>query len=174
MVDEDGVVGAAPLRLRLGRHVHGVARRLHSSEEPRHLGSRAEERGEAAAARAGVLDPGRDGADERQPTGVAASRPAVQRKRRTTSGSAAAASAASASSRELVARSGAIPIRADEASSRSRCASSRKGRPPIRAASRRRPPAQQSLVVRVEDGRVGVDEAAPRHGQGQQGHRVLR
>ena len=47
---KDRVVGAAPLRLGLGGHVHGVARRLHSSEEPRRA------RAQLGRARAGMGD----------------------------------------------------------------------------------------------------------------------
>ena len=66
-VDEDRLVGAAPLRLGLGGHVHRVARRLHARQEPRRrrLARRAARRRARRALRA-VLDPGRDLAQERE------------------------------------------------------------------------------------------------------------
>ena len=83
--DEDGVVGAARARLRLGRHVHRVARRLDAAEQPGHLGAHAEQRDEPDPARAQLLEVLRERAHEHeQPrrAGLLAARGPVEAQRR--------------------------------------------------------------------------------------------
>ena len=74
-VDEDGVVGAAGLRLGLGGDADGVARRLRRRQQPRRRPPLVEQRDEPLAPRARRLDPGRDRADERDRAVLAAGRP---------------------------------------------------------------------------------------------------
>ena len=79
VADEDRVVGAARARLRLGGHVHRVARRLDAAEQPRRLGAHAEQRDQRDPARAALLEVGGQRADERERTGrPAPSRPGVR------------------------------------------------------------------------------------------------
>src|SRR6266516_1128112 len=65
-VDEDRVVRASPLRLGLGGHVHRVARRLDSRQQPRDRGAYPEKRDDAGAPRADLLDPRGDLAHQRE------------------------------------------------------------------------------------------------------------
>src|SRR6266487_2932265 len=65
-VDEDRVVRASPLRLGLGGHVHRVARRLDSRQQPRDRGAYPDKRDDAGAPRADLLDPRGDLAPQRE------------------------------------------------------------------------------------------------------------
>ena len=92
-VDEDRVVGAAPPRLRLGGHVHRVARRLHAGEQPRRRGAHAEQRDRASrrararprSSRARSLSE-RERRRDARPPGRPSRRGGATRRRRTPSG----------------------------------------------------------------------------------------
>ena len=70
-IDEDGVVGSAAPGLGLGGHVDGVARRLHSREEPRLVGADAAQGDQPLAALAQRVVMVRQRADERERRRVA-------------------------------------------------------------------------------------------------------
>ena len=92
-VDEDGVVGAAPPRLRLGGHVDRIARRLDAREQPRRLRARRRAARSASAPRARSSSRW----SGTSLTSASAVGEGVQKRRSTASGVPAAASAAAAS-----------------------------------------------------------------------------
>ena len=134
------------LRLGLGGHVHRIARGLDSREQPRHGCSHAEERDRAGTTLTRGLDPLGNLAEQGQPARGSFRRPSRPDEPPRRFGRTRPA-------RTCIRRrsTGGRPMLSADAVSRSRCASSRNGRPPytLRVSKAARPRSSASSSARM-------------------------